>query len=224
MAGPVNTYGIVGDGRGNDRKLRHQTRAVGSDTMYEPYVIPVRAAQILGVYKLAYPTQLTVVENAHDGTTTGALWAHVPVGTTGKKVRIRRIFFDSHHSTALATPTAPRLRATYFTFTGTASGTQLTPHKIDQDYPTATLDLRSAVTGLTVTLATVVGQAGITGAVTAVGAYTPNQVHLLDGIDEDEWPVLTAGTGIAVFQQTAGTASDTRKYNLNMVWDEIDVS
>lgn len=179
---------------------------------------------ITGVYRAALDQQ-TVAAAAQNGTSTGFLWAHVPVLTTTRKARVRRIWVDSQHSTALATPTAPRLRAVRFTFTGTASGAAVTAANVNTIHPAPSLSLRTAVTGLTPTLVAAVGTAGLAGALTAVGAYSPVAIEVLDSLcGADTWPVLAAGEGLVIYQDTAGTTSDTRKFNLKMVWDEVDLS
>lgn len=42
--------------------------------------------------------------------------------------------------------------------------------------------------------------------------------------DEDEWLVLVPGEGFVIWQDTAGTTSDTRKFNIQLLWDEIDTA
>lgn len=185
----------------------------------------VRAARkglVLGVYRAALDQQ-TVLQAAQNGTSTGFLWAHNPIATVAKWARIRRVKVDSGHSTALPTPTAPRLRIVRFTFTGEASGASVTAAKIDAGMPTPVLSLRTAATGLTPALVAALGAVGLAGALTAVGAYAPTLETILDG-EEDEWPIIKPGEGIVVYQDTAGTAADTRKFNLSLLWDEIDVA
>lgn len=185
-------------------------------------MIPSLGANMIGVYRASLAQQ-TVVQNAHDGTTTGILWAYLPATATTKKIRLRRVLVTSQHSTALATPTAPRLSLQRATFTGTASGTAVTASKLDTVYGAPSFDLRTAVTGLTPVLVAGVGALALVGAVTAVGSYHPVTSYLFRSDAEDERLVLAAGEGVVVYQDTAGTASDTRKYNVDLVWDEIAV-
>lgn len=225
MAGPIANKVILPVDTGNAGKnIRTQTRVVGADTVHEHFFINARQAQILGVYRLAM-AQVTILASAQNGTTSGFLWLHVPTAITNKKVRLRRVYVTSQHATALATPTAPRLVLARITFTGTASGAQLTPIKVDTSYPTSIADLRTANTGLTVTLVGNLGSGGVVGAVTAVGAYPPVAVDIIDpASEEDEWPVLAPGEGVVIYQDTAGTASDTRVANIVLLWDEIDTA
>lgn len=224
MAAPIADNVILPSDTGNTgKKVRTQTRVVGADTVHEHFFVSVRQAQVLGVYRLGM-AQLTVSATAQNGTSTGFLWAHVPVAVSGKKSRIRKIRVDSQHSTVLATPTAPRLAVSRFTFTGTASGASVALVKTDSSSPASVLDLRTAATGLTVTLVGVLGVIGLVQALTAVGAVAPGPIEFIDSDAEDNWPLLAPGEGAVVWQDTAGTGSDTRKINLNLVSDDIDTA
>lgn len=225
MAAPVDAIIITPDDSGNaGKKLRTQTRTVGSNTVHENFYVQVRQAALLGVYRMA-TAQLAILAAATNGTTTGLLWIHNPTATSNKKARIRRLFMTSQHSTALATPTAPRVRADRMTFSGTASGGAITAAKIDSGAAAPILDIRTAVTGLTPSLVAALGTGAVCGALTAVGAWAPAVVDIIPpAAGEDEWPILAPGEGIAVYQDTAGTASDTRLVNICMVWDEVDTA
>lgn len=225
MAGPVANKVILPLDTGNTGKnIRTQTRVVGSDTVHEHFFIQARQAQVLGVYRTAM-AQVTALAAAQNGTSSGFLWFHVPTAITNKKVRLRRVYITTQHATALATPTAPRLVLARFTFTGTASGASVTPVKIDTTAPTAVADLRTAATGLTVSLVGNMGSAGIAGALTAVGAYAPTAIDIIDpASEEDEWPIFAPGEGCVIYQDTAGTASDTRVSNIVVLHDEIDTA
>lgn len=225
MGAPVETFIQLPDDAGNTgKKDREQSRVVGANTVYEKFVVRVRQAQVLGVYRAALPQQ-TVLLTAQNGTTTGILWAHVPIAVTNKKARLRRLYVSSQHGSALATPTAPRIVMQRMTFTGTASGAAVTAAKNDSSYPTPVFDLRTAVTGLTPTLVAAMGAAPVVGALTAVGAYAPAVIDVFPAAsEEDEWNVFAPGEGFVLFQDTAGTTSDTRVSNIVMLWDEIDTA
>lgn len=226
MAAPVADKIQLPVDTGNlGKKVRTQTRVVGSDTVHEHFWVQGRRAEILGVYRHAL-TQQTVQAAAQNGTSTGFLWAHIPSAVSNKTVRLRRAVVESQHSSALATPTAPRVVLVRFSFTGTASGASANAvAKVNDAAPTPVFDLRTAVTGLTPTLGAVLGSAGLAGALTAVGAYAPVGIDLVNAMEsEDEWPLITPGNGVVLYQDVAGTASDTRKFNLQLVWDEIDTA
>lgn len=226
MAAPVASFvQLPVDTTNAGKKIRTQSKVIGTDTVHSHFWVQDRAQTVLGVYRLSLAQQ-TAQASATNGTSTGFAWLAVPTATTTKAARIRRLTVSSQHSTALATPTAPRVAASRFTFTGTASGASGgTPDKVDTTFPASALDVRTATTGMTITLVTLIGVAPIVGAVTAVGAYGPVDNSIVDpASDEDQWPVIRAGQGIALWQDTAGTASDTRKINVNIVSDDIDLT
>lgn len=225
MAAPIADKVILPLDTGNTGKnVRTQTRVVGADTVHEHFFIQTRQAKVLGVYRFAQD-QNTVLASAQNGTTAGMLFFHVPSAVTGKSARLRRLSVTSQHSTALATPTAPRLRAVRYTSAGALSASLLTPAKNETAYPTAVALLSSANTGTTVVHVAAFAAAGLAGALTAVGAYEPCFKDMIDPADdEDEWTVFVPGEGFVVYQDTAGTTSDTRKFNLQLCWDEIDTA
>lgn len=224
MTAPVAAYIQLPDDSGNSgKKVQTQSETVGGNVVHAHYQVLRRQARLLGVYRYAM-VQQTVLAAAQNGTTSGYLWFVNPVANTTKNVRLRRMWGTSQHSTALATPTAPRLLASRFTFTGVGSGSALTPDKVASAYAAASALLQAASTGWTPTLGAQIASASLCGALTAVGAWAPADFRLFDAQDEDEYETLAAGEGVIVWQDTAGTASDTRKFNLNLLWDEIDIS
>lgn len=226
MAAPVDSYIVLPDDSGNSgKKDREQTRVVSGQTVYEKIIVKVRQAAILGVYRAA-TAQLAVLAAATNGTTTGLLWAHVPTAVTNKKVRLRRCYLTSQNNgITTAMSTAPRIRMDRMTFTGTASGAQITAAKNDSGYPSPVFDLRTAVTGLTPSLVAQLGTAAVMGSVTAAGAYSPAVIDMFPAAsEEDEWNVFAPGEGFVLYQDTAGTASDQRLVNVVMLWDEIDTA
>lgn len=224
MSGPVASTVILPDDSGNaGKKIRTQTKSVGGNDVHEHFFVRSRQAVLLGVYAHGMD-QVTAAQSAQNGTSTGCLWFHVPTAISNKQARVRRVTLSSQHSTVLATPTAPRLMFSRFTFSGTASGGSMTAVKLDTGYPAAVADLRSAVTGLTVSLVGPLATAPYCGALTAVGGYAPNYMELIHPGDEDNWWTFDPGEGFVAWQDTAGTSSDTRKMNFNLVWDEIDLS
>jgi len=68
------------------------------------------------------------------------------------------------------------------------------------------------------------GTAGLIGSLTAVGAVAPVDAIIMEGQAEDEFIVLAPGEGIVIWQDAAGTTSDSRLYDLTVVWDEIDTA
>jgi len=226
MAGPVAAKILLPDDTGNTGpKIRTQTKVVGADTVHEHFFVQARQALILGVYRLGMAQTVgATTAAATNGTSTGMFWFHVPTAVSGKKARIRRFDVSSQHATLLATPTAPRLVVSRMTFTGTASGATVTPVKVDSGYPSPVADIRTAVTGLTVSLVGLLGSAPMVGALTAVGGWSSPINQLIDSSSEDEWWVIAPGEGLAVWQDVAGTTADTRVNNITIMWDEIDTA
>lgn len=227
MAAPVASKIILPLDSGNTGKLvRTQTRVVGADTVHEHFFVQAREAKVLSVYRLAL-VQNTVLAAAQNGTTAGMLFGHMGSAVSGKAMRLRRLVVSSQHSSALATPTAPRLLVRRFTSSGALSSGLLAPNVNDSVVhltPAALFSL--ANTGTTVVHVGIgFGAAALTGAITAVGAYGADAYDMLDGsTEEDFWPVFRPGEGFVIYQDTAGTASDTRKFNIQLVADEIDIA
>lgn len=227
MAAPVADKIILPLDTGNTgKKVRTQTEVIGPDTVHSHFFVQQRQAKITSIYRLAL-VQATVAAAAQNGTTAGFLFAHMPSAVTTRAMRLRRLSVTSQHSTALATPTAPRLLLRRLTSSGALSSGLLAPNVNDALIHATPSGLFSLVnTGLTVAHVGIgFASAGLAGALTAVGAYEPCYKDLIDpASEEDEWPVFRPGEGFVVYQDTAGTASDTRKFNLQLLCDEIDIS
>lgn len=227
MAAPIADKIILPLDTGNTgKKVRTQTRVVGADTVHEHFWVETRQGKILSIYRLAL-VQNTVLAAAQNGTTAGMLFGHMGSAVSGKAMRLRRMSFTTQHSTALATPTAPRLLVRRFTSAGALSGALLAPNINDSaNHATPACLFSLANTGTTVVHVGIgFGAAGIAGALTAVGAYEPCYKDIIDpAADEDDWPMFRPGEGFVVYQDVAGTASDTRKFNLQICCDEIDTA
>lgn len=226
MAAPVAGYITIPDDSGNSgRKLQYQSESVGGQTVYAPYMVQRRQAKILGIYRMCM-AQLAILATAHTVTATAFLYLFNPTTNTTKNLRVRRMWGHSLHSSVLATPTAPRVIASRFTFTGTPSGTALVPDKLASGFAASSAYLSTLITGATVTKVSDIGAMGVAAALTAVSAVpgAPDGA-IFDAMgSEDEFETLAAGEGIAVWQDVNGTASDTRKAQLNVLWDEIDIA
>lgn len=226
MAAPVAAFVQLPTDSGNTgKKVRTQSRVVGSDTVHEHYFISGRQALVTGVYRCAF-VQSTVLAAAQNGTTAGMLFMHMPSASTTRAARLRRFSITSQHSTALATPTAPRILLRKFTSAGALNTSLITGTKVDSTMAAHSLLLSLVNTGTTVVHDGIgVGAAGLAGALTAVGAYEPCYKDIVDpASDEDEWTVMRPGEGLVAYQDTAGTTSDTRKFSMQMLWDEVDIS
>lgn len=196
---------------------REATRSKTEDAVTKqwPRVIVEDNRTRSGVY-YGSPAIITVQASAH-GAGAGFFWLINPVGST-VVVAVRRMRFASQHGTALATPTSPRIVAELFTFTGTASGATVTLAKRRTSDAAATASLRTANTGMTQTAGAIICSWLPVAALTAVGTATPAF---------DEWAppledqcVLGAGEGLRFYQPDAGTASDTRRMDIDFIIDE----
>jgi hypothetical protein len=118
--------------------------------------------------------------------------------------------------------TPMRVAAALFTFTGTASGSSVTPAKHHSAYPTATMIVRSAVTGMTVTVGALL-MASIAATTVGTAGWTP----LVAGFDQrqftdDGMPHILAGEGLLIYQPDNGVTSDTRRHMVEVEWEEFD--
>jgi hypothetical protein len=224
MAAPVADKIILPLDTGNTgKKKRTQTRVVGADTVHEDFVIMGSTRSYLGVHGFS-SGNLTILAAAQNGTSTGSLWIQNPVGSAVRMALARLCFYHAI-TTNLSMPTAPRIIAQLFTFTGTASGAALTTGKFDSRYPAAVGSVRTAVTGMTVTLGGIlVTSLPIVTAGTAGWTFsTPDKD---DNVATSEMSdvVLAAGEGLVIYQADAGTTSDTRKLVVDGAWSEFDAA
>lgn len=222
MAAPVADKVILPLDTGNTgKKKRTQTRTVGADSVHSDFVIVEDARSVLGVYK-ASSGVLTVPAAVHNGTTTGFLWVFNPIGST-IKMQISRLVYDMQFIALAVDLLGGELRANLFTFTGTASGAQITPAKRDSTDAAPQGNMRTASTGLSCTLgAAIIGVQYptmdlITG---GAGHWNPHRVDLRPA-NEHEEQVLRPGEGIVFWHAVAVTAAN-RRLIINTSWDEFE--
>jgi hypothetical protein len=227
MAAPLAAKVTLPTDAGNTGpKVRTQTRVIGADVVHEHFFIRERKARIVSIYELALLPS-TVLAAAQNGTTAVMLIAHMPASATTRAMRLRRCFVTTQHSTVLATPTAPRLLLRRFTSAAALSGTLVAPTLGDSVRDATPACLYSLVTtGVTVVHVGIgFGVAPITNCLTAVGISDPAPIDAVQqGDDEDEWPVFHPGQGFVAYQDVAGTTADTRKINIQISCDEIDIA
>jgi hypothetical protein len=194
---------------------------VGADTVHEDFVIMSSVRNYLGVYGY-HSGKLTIQAAAHNGTTTGFWWIINPIGTT-IKVAMERLRYIHQQGTNLATATVPRILFSLITFTGTASGATISPGKFNSAYPSAQGSLRTASTGLTVTLGNPIDctlpivSTGTIGFMYTLPAFDDNVAN-----SEMSDVVFAAGEGGVCWQADAGTASDTRVLIADLAVSEYD--
>lgn len=206
---------------GSGKKTRQQSRSIGGNTVYTPFVHTASKVDIAGIYDATMALQ-SVQASATDCTSTGFAWFQVPVGNS-KHARVRKleiaftqIATESDHATA------PRIVPARFTFTGTAGGAVLTSGKKATAHASATADVRTAVTGMTVSLGALMRPFIAPGVLlTTSGLIFPFAVPPpFAPTDEDEFWDLAAGEGICLYQPDNGTSSDGRRFSVAWTWDE----
>lgn len=232
MARATPDYTILpSDGSNTGDKSATILKAQGADTVALPRVVTDRYETVKVVYRASMALQ-SVQAAAQNATSTGFLWISCPAAVTTRAMRLRKMELQINHSASTTMPSVPRIGLARYTFTGTASGATLAGAKIDPDSANPSIDLRTAVTGMTVTLNTDPGSllnsvlVPPMHNVTAAGLLFMPSVpqNIIDiSADEDEWPMIKAGQGLCLYQLDAGTASDTRRFTASMVWDEIEI-
>jgi len=165
-----------------------------------------------------YSTSAFTVQATADAATAGRGWLINPVGSA-VSLKLLDITFTSQLGSALVAVTSPRITVELVTFTGTASGAQINPAKNISSAPANTGSFRTASTGLSLTAGNGVCTFLPVASATAV-AYSAA------GIDSknfrpNEGLVLGPGEGIVIRQADNGTASDTRRYLLNLTVEEL---
>jgi hypothetical protein len=210
-------------------KVRTRSRTIGANTVEEQYVIEQPERVATGVY-IAAPATQTILAAAH-ATTTG--FFHLLNTSAAKMIELRRVEFIPFRTAVTAFPTAPEIVLQRCTFTGTATGTVVTPAK----------SVRTTQNGETADVANTgelraPGGAVITGTeifhrfvmpatiiIYAAGTQSTDIVvpQMYRPTDEDGRVVLATGEGVLIRQDTAGTASDTRKFAINLSWREYTI-
>lgn len=219
MATPVASFAQLPSDSGNTGKqMRTQTRVVGANTVHEHFFVPSTERDILGNY-VAHSGVFTVQATAQTFPT-AFMYVFNPVGNT-PKMALTAIEVLTQMGSALAAPTSPRLLWKLFTFTGTASGAQITPGKLDSTDASPVGNVRTASTGLTITAGADMICSLPTASATAVG-YAPPQMDEWFPTNEEGQIILRAGEGIAFYQPDAGTTADTRRIVVTVKWQEFN--
>lgn len=225
MAAPVASKIILPADSGNlGKNVRTQTRVVGADTVHEHFFIPETRRSRLGIYYAASGT-LTIPTSAQLGTTTGLFWLYNPVGSA-VKMGIRRIATQIQFFVTTAVDVSlPRIALSLFTFTGTGSGTQITPAKRISTDASPVGQLRIASTGLTVTLGQMIKSDFPPIMPTATSATIQGNMAPTISNDwdppEEEQPILLPGEGIVAWSADASTTAN-RRTSTDLIWEEYE--
>ena len=226
MAAPIASKILLPDDTSNTgKKVRTQTRVVGADTVHEHFVIPISARKINGLYHGAF-TLYTVAAAAQNGTTAAIGWLQVPaVATVNARLRFASVTVTNAVATAIDHTSVPRIAIQRATFTGTFSGANLNVAKRATSDAVNQCDIRTAVTGATVTLLAtqLVWAVACPGAdITTSGVLSIQHNEQWRPMFEDEYVELVPGECLVIYQIDAGTTSDQRRAVVNVSWDEVD--
>ena len=157
---------------------------------------------------------------AADAATGGRLWLINPVGSA-VLIELRRVEMSSSPVAVTAFITAPRVTVERVTFTGTATGAQITPAVRDTTDSALVGSLRTASTGLTLTAGAIAYGFVVANVLTGVGTHVPPLQEWEPA--ENGRLVLRAGQGVVVRQADVGTTGDTRVFAVNLAWAEYTV-
>jgi hypothetical protein len=195
------------------KKVRTQTRVVGADTVHEHFFIPISARSRTGVY-FFHSGVLTIPTGAHNGTTSGHWWYVNPAGSTIKAAIRRAREVIQFTVTTAVDVSVPRTAFALVTFTGSPSGATINPAKRDSTDAAAQATMRTANTGMTVTLGNllraVLPPIIPTASSGTIQANMPAQVGTPWDLDEDEMPVLRTGEGVVCYSPDAATTANRR--------------
>lgn len=221
MAAPVAGFVQLGT-EGSGKKMRTRSRTVGADSVHEHGYNVFSTRQKTGVYFFGSVLQ-SVQATAQDAVATGFLWLQNPVGST-TLVALREISLLFSNSAATADATSPRILASRFTFTGTASGAAVTAALRKTTDAANVGILRSVVTGMTVTLGATVMPFLVPAVMTAVGVMpsAPQRWPTLSDPFEDGDVILAAGEGVLLYQPDNGSTTDTRRFTAMLRTEEYD--
>ena len=210
---------LVDDTSNTGKKARTQSRVVGADTVHEHFFVPTspRSKKVFH-----YSPDLQAVQAAaQNGTATGFFWLQNPSGS-GVDLVIRKLAIR-FGSTNVLTSTVPRLLLVRFTFTGTPSGATITPAR-RKAADANIADMRTAPTGMTVTLGATIATFVVPQMHAAGQFFAPSPQDWPVDHDpfEDDDVILAPGEGAVLYQADAGTASDPRRFVLNLRAEEVE--
>jgi hypothetical protein len=204
------------------KKVRTQTRVIGPDTVHEHFFIKGTTRDVTGRYRGSSGV-LTVPIAVHNGTSTGFLWLINPVGSS-KILALDRVSFSQQFIVLAVDLLGGELRMSRCTFTGVASAGLLTPAKRDSNDAANVGEIRTASTGLAVTLgAAIIGYQYQTMDLATGGAghWNPHTWEYNPDEEEDDQVLLRAGEGIVWWHAIAVTTANRRLF-INPAWDEFN--
>jgi len=189
---------------------------VGTNT--NPLVVSkLKKTTTYGTYYF-HSGNLTIVAAAH-GATVGFIYMYNPIAS-GKIVRIVSCKIESGMTTALATPTAPRITVERGTFTGTPSGAVIAVAKCDSTDVANVLYISAASTGATNAAPIPIGGKIVDANATGTVNTNASSVDILKVGEDVRDLTIRAGEYLVIRQADAATASDTRKAIVDILFEE----
>jgi hypothetical protein len=170
--------------------------------------------KLLSAYRSAYfanMSPISVLATGHTSTA-GFWWLLNPVSPNTVRLFVRRVDFVSQIGSVLATPTSPRITLERMTFTGTPSGTTVTPASALSGAPAATGTVRTTSGGITPAAGAAFHCFLPVAAMTAVGAASAEAFEYYPDAPIE----LAPGEGIVARQADNGTSGDTRRVSMTV--------
>lgn len=223
MAAPVASYVQLPSDASNTGKLnRTQTKAVGSNTVHEHFVVPAPNYTRVGRY--CYMSTGAVV-NASSGTQFDVMALST---SATQRAYIRHISVTwSQQGESVVCETGPVIlvtKCTYNTALTDATTRAMLSYASSQSAPQ--VNIRSSSSGAS--LGTKIPFCGfaVPAFVSTASAYGGSMTlyDVSDSNQTDNSVELKAGEALVVYQADAGTGSDVRKFTLRIVWDEVDIT
>lgn len=221
MAAPIESYIQLPTDSGNTgKKVRAQSRVVGSNTVYSHFYSPITPVNVRGSYHYS-PQQTLVAATAANGTTSALFWLQNPIDST-VAARIRKITANvCTYGTVDAVSTA-RFSWTRFTHNGGWSGNIVSVLRRKSTDPVNQCDIRSASTGTTVSLGATMWNTIVPGQdITSGGASNGNSYQFWQAFNEDDYVELVQGEGLVLYQADNCTAS-VFSITFSINWDEYE--
>src|SRR5262252_7347993 len=123
----VNNVRLTDDTSATGKRVEAQSETIAGATQLAHRIVMRPELVPLGIYD-AVSDVLSVSATAQDGTSSGFLWLQNPTAAT-KHARLRRLELKFWPTATTVFNSSTRVVAQRFTFTGTASGTAISPSR-----------------------------------------------------------------------------------------------
>ena len=224
MAAPVASYvQLPSDASNSGKKNRTQTRAVGSDTVHEHFVVPSPGYTRTGRH--AYQSSLHVLSTAATNSTHLVL-AMTTAATHRAVLRSIDISWGITGTIAATTanPTLVIQKATYGTaFTASTNGQVI---NFQSSSTTSQLNAYLGSSGATVGTPVPFASFAFPALLTTVGTYggVTNLWRAGDQYDLGTGLEMKAGDLIQVLQPATGSNAEQRTFTIRFEFDQVDVT